>query len=215
MSDKKRRCGTFDHVAQLYDRVRPGYPEALFDDVAALSHIPSGGRILEVGCGTGQATLPLARRGYIVHCVELGANLAAVAEHKLAPYPGAKVWTGAFETWALQAESYDVVVSANAFHWLDPAVRCTRAASALKPHGAIALFWNVHVQTDLSADFFQAVQAVYERVVPMMAEQFPGLPHPDAVPTPVKDEIEQTPLFGEVTVRKYLWKTTYKAASLC
>ena len=55
---------TFDEAALLYDDVRPGYPEALFHDVVSLSGIPSGGRILEIGCGTGQATVPFARRGY-------------------------------------------------------------------------------------------------------------------------------------------------------
>jgi SAM-dependent methyltransferase len=69
----------FDEAALLYDEVRPGYPEELFDDIVALSGIPSGGRILEIGCGTGQATVPFARRGYRILCVELGKNLAAVA----------------------------------------------------------------------------------------------------------------------------------------
>jgi ubiquinone/menaquinone biosynthesis C-methylase UbiE len=54
---------TFDRTALLYDKVRPGYPEELFEDVVSLSGVPAGGRVLEVGCGTGQATLPLARRG--------------------------------------------------------------------------------------------------------------------------------------------------------
>src|SRR3712207_8384987 len=69
---------TFDGTAALYDEVRPGYPERLFEDIVSLSGVPSGGRVLEVGCGTGQATLPLARRGYEILCVELGGNLAAV-----------------------------------------------------------------------------------------------------------------------------------------
>ncbi len=54
---------TFDRAALLYDEARPGYPEALFDDVVSLSRLPPGGRILEIGCGTGQATLPFACRG--------------------------------------------------------------------------------------------------------------------------------------------------------
>jgi 2-polyprenyl-3-methyl-5-hydroxy-6-metoxy-1,4-benzoquinol methylase len=84
MADEQNRLrATIDEVALLYDAVRPGYPEALFDDVVALSGIPPGGRILEVGCGTGQATVPFARRGYRILCVELGENLAAVARHNL------------------------------------------------------------------------------------------------------------------------------------
>jgi SAM-dependent methyltransferase len=212
-TDPHQRRATFDQVALLYDQVRPGYPEALFEDVIAFSHIPYGGQILEIGCGTGQATLPLARRGYSIHCIELGAGLAAVAQRNLAPYPTAAVSIGAFETWPLQNESYSLAISATAFHWIDPAVRYHKTAQALKPSGAIALFWNSHVQTAISADFFQAVQAVYERVVPTLAKRFPGLPHPTNVPTPVKDEIEHTGLFGDVTVRTYKWDAVYTATT--
>ena len=66
--ERTKLRGVFDEAALLYHEVRPGYPEELFDDVVALSGIPSGGRILEIGCGTGQATVPLARRGYRGYC---------------------------------------------------------------------------------------------------------------------------------------------------
>ncbi len=69
---------TFNNVADLYDEVRPGYPEALIEDALTLSGIPPDGRILEIGCGTGKATLPFARRGYAMLCLELGDKLAAV-----------------------------------------------------------------------------------------------------------------------------------------
>lgn len=51
---------TFDQVADLYDRHRPGYSEALFDDLARWSAIPDRARMLEIGCGTGQASVPRA-----------------------------------------------------------------------------------------------------------------------------------------------------------
>jgi SAM-dependent methyltransferase len=185
----------------------------LFDDIIALSRIPPGGRILEIGCGTGQATIPFAQRGYDIHCIELGAQLAALAQRNLAPYPNAKVTTAAFETWPIEDEAYDLVISATAFHWIDSTVRYQKAVQALKPAGAIALFWSSHVGTEVSANFFQAVQAVYERIVPDMAAQFPGLSHPDTVPAPVKDEIERTGLFGDVTIHRYLWNRVYDSTS--
>jgi SAM-dependent methyltransferase len=63
MEERNRLRATFDRVAPLYDEARPTYPEELFDDVVSLSGIPPGGRILEIGCGTGQATVLFARRG--------------------------------------------------------------------------------------------------------------------------------------------------------
>jgi ubiquinone/menaquinone biosynthesis C-methylase UbiE len=63
MAEARDRLRTiFDEAASLYDEVRPGYPEDLFDDVISLSGIPAGGRILEIGCGTGQVTVPVAKR---------------------------------------------------------------------------------------------------------------------------------------------------------
>jgi SAM-dependent methyltransferase len=55
---------TFDEDAERYERARPGYPAELLDDLAALTGLRAGDRVLEIGPGTGQATVPLARRGY-------------------------------------------------------------------------------------------------------------------------------------------------------
>ncbi len=74
----------FETVAQLYDRARPGYPPELFDDLADMARLRSGSRVLEIGCGTEQATRPLAERGYKVVAVEIGPELAALARRKLA-----------------------------------------------------------------------------------------------------------------------------------
>jgi SAM-dependent methyltransferase len=131
-------------VATLYDEARPGYQERLFDDLASLSGTGPGSRVLEIGCGTGQATLPLARRGYRLLCVELGANLAAIARSKLTGYPGARVLASSFEDWVAEEGAFNLVVSATAFHWVDPAVRYRKSALALRQGGSLALIWNTH-----------------------------------------------------------------------
>lgn len=211
MNEKTYLRTTFDQDASLYEKVRPGYPNALFEDIIKFSKIAEDGRILEIGCGTAQATLPFAERGYAIHCIELGANLAAIAKRKLSAYPKVQVSVGNFEEYPLEERTFDLVISATAFHWIDPEVGYRKAAEVLKPDGALALFWNKPVQTQVSADFVQSIQNVYERVVPEMAKRFPGLVHPDAVPTPIKDEIDRSRLFGEVTVLKYNWETEYTA----
>jgi SAM-dependent methyltransferase len=210
-ADHQRRT-SFGQVATLYDKVRPGYPHALFEDVIAFSSLPHDGHVLEIGCGTGQATLPFARRGYSIYCLEPGASLAAVAQRNLASYPKAEVLISPFETWVEVETRFDLVISATAFHWIDPTTRYQKAAQVLKPDGAIALFWNKHVQTATSADFFKAVQGVYERIVPDTAKTFSGLPHPDEILTPVKEEIDRSGLFGAVAIRKYKWDKVYQAA---
>lgn len=210
--DRDRLRTTFDGAALLYDEVRPGYPEKLFDDVVSLSGIPPGGRVLEIGCGTGQATLPFARRSYEMLCVELGENLAAVARRNLAEYPRVEVLTADFEGVPLPEGTFDLAISATAFHWLDPAVAYPKVARALRPGGTLALFWNEHVFSDASGDFFEAAQRVYERETPEIVkpDDHKGLLRPEELPDRTA-EIEASGLFGGVIRRDYTWDVPYDA----
>ena len=144
---RERRRATFDQDAGLYDRARPGYPPALFDDLAELTGVGAGSRVLEIGPGTGQATLPLAERGCQIMAVELGPDLAAVARRKLARFPGVEIVTAAFEDWPLPAVPFDLVLAATAFHWIDPAARVVKAADALRPGGWLATITTHHSST--------------------------------------------------------------------
>jgi SAM-dependent methyltransferase len=212
--ERDRLRTTFDGTALLYDEVRPGYPEELFDDVVSLSGIPPGGRVLEIGCGTGQATLPFARQGYPILCVELGEKLAAVARSNLAPYPRAEVLTADFEDVPLPDGAFDLAISATAFHWLDPTVAYPKVARALRPGAAIALFWNEHVFSNASGGFFEAAQEVYKRETPEIVkpDDHKGLPRPEDLPDRTA-EIEASGFFGGVTRRDYAWDEPYDAES--
>ncbi|MFN6560716.1 MAG: class I SAM-dependent methyltransferase [Nostoc sp. ChiSLP01] len=213
MTEQKSQLrATFNQVALLYDQVRPKYPEVLFDDVVSLSGISPGGRILEIGCGTGQATVPFARRGYRILCIELGENLAKVARQNLTAYPQVEVHIGAFEDWATQKNAFNLVISATAFHWLDPTIAYYKTAQALSSGGAIALFWNLHVHSDASKGFFEAVQELYGRLAFELVEDDKPLPRENEVPDKT-GEIEQTGLFGEVKYRSYRWDATYNTAT--
>jgi SAM-dependent methyltransferase len=134
----------------------------MFEDLAGLAGIGPGSRVLEIGPGTGQATLPLAERGCRVVAVELGADLAAVARRNLARFPAVEVVTAAFEGWPLPSEPFDLVLAASAFHWVDPAVRVVKAADALRPGGTLATVTAHHVAGGDEA-FFAEVQRCYGR----------------------------------------------------
>ncbi|MEV7283440.1 class I SAM-dependent methyltransferase [Streptomyces sp. NPDC093252] len=206
---RRARLGRiFDEDAELYDRARPGYPDALFDDLAGMAGAGPGSRVLEVGCGTGQATVPLVRRGCRVVAVEPGARMAAVARRKLAGVAGAEVVTADFETWALPDEPFDVVLAATSFHWLDPAVRVTRAADALRAGGALAVVRTQHVRGG-TEEFFVEVQRCYERFDPATP---PGLRPAGAEAYDMAEhaaEVARGGRFGPVAVRRYEPEITY------
>lgn len=100
---------------------------------------------MEIGPGTGQATLPLAQAGYEIVAVELGAGLATVARRKIHDFRQVSIVTAPFETWDAGDELFDAAVAFNAFHWIDQGVRFKKPAELLKPNGALAVATVQHV----------------------------------------------------------------------
>jgi SAM-dependent methyltransferase len=139
---------TFDAGADGYDAARPVAAPEVFDDLVELARLAPGSRVLEIGCGTGQATLPLAERGLSILAVELGANLADVARRKLAAYPDVEIVTSSFEDWDPGDELFDAVVCFNAFHWLDPDLRFAKSAAVLGLSGSLEVFGSGFVVHD-------------------------------------------------------------------
>jgi SAM-dependent methyltransferase len=202
---------TFEQAADLYDRARPGYPDALFDDLAELAELFRGARVCEIGCGTGQASVPLAERGYGLTCVELGTQLAAVAARKLARFPHAEVINADFETWRPENADFDAVVAFTSFHWLDPAVRYAKPASLLRRGGALAVVATHHVLPADGDPFFALVQEDYDAIVPDDPQTAEGPPRPPEAIADLGDDIATTGLFENAGARRYVWDLTYTA----
>jgi len=207
-ADRDRLKTTFDEVAETYDHARPGYPEQVFEDLIALAKLPPGAHFLEIGCGTGRTTLPLARRGFAITCVELGENLAAVARRNLAPFPEVRVVVAPFETWDAGGETFDLVYAAASWHWLDSEIRYRKAASLLKPGGSLAIISGGHGFPKDADRFFFDIQDVYRELgMEPKGEQWPP-PLPEDVPD-MREEIEATGLFAEFHSRRYIWEKLY------
>lgn len=205
--ERLRLRQTFDRAAGLYDQARPEYPEALVDDLIALAGLTPDDHLLEVGCATGLATRPLARRGFRITCIELGTELAAVARQNLAEWP-VQVVQGSFEEWQ-PYERYGLVYAATAWHWIDPDLRYLRAWQALRPGGHLAIWGAGHVFPVGGDPFFDEIQDIYDEI----GEGRPpgqGQPRPGELPDD-RAEIEATGLFEVIAVRHYDWERVYHA----
>jgi SAM-dependent methyltransferase len=157
----------FGEVADLYDKARPGYPAPLMDHLAELAG-PCG-NVLDIGCGTGKATVLLAQRGLGGIGLEPDPEMARVARRNLAPFPAWSVTLGEFEEYDHPGRPFDLLTCAQAWHWLHPDQRFPRAAQLLRPGGRLALFWNR--TADDPSPIRDQIDAVY-------AELFPALsPH--------------------------------------
>lgn len=196
----RSRAESFGGVAALYDRARPSYPAALVDAL-----LPDGAqRVLDVGCGTGIAGSLLAARGCSVLGVEIDARMAEVARAK-----GLEVEISPFERREVGARRFDLVMSAQAWHWVDPHAGAAKAAEALSEEGRIGLFWN----------FGDPPAQVRERLSPVYARLEPGLEnysvllgnHPSRQQTNLAG-ITDSSQFGSAELRTFSWSRTYETA---
>lgn len=159
------RKKSFNQAAVLYDEARPSYPEPLIEDVIRITNISGDDKLLEIGAGTGKATVQFARRGFGVHCVELGDNLAAVLKAKCSDYPGITVDVDSFESWEPEAgKRFNLIYSAQAFHWIDPLIKYKKCHELLAPNGYLALFWYDDVEQESGA--FTEIKALLGDYIP-------------------------------------------------
>jgi SAM-dependent methyltransferase len=193
---------TFDGAASFYGQVRPSYPEQIIEDILSLSGISKQGRILEVGVGTGQITLPFAKRGYKIVGLELGPALAEQARKNLQNYHNIKIETTAFEDWQSQ-EKFDLFLSAQAFHWVEPAFGLRKVAEVLKELGAIALVWNQDVSQETA--FYIAATPLYDKYVPDQ----PNRPTPEEAVGRYRLALSQSVYVQELQERSVTWEITY------
>lgn len=201
---------TFDGVAALYDQARPSYPAAVFSDVIALSGVNANARALEIGCGTGHATQEFAVRGLTIDCVELGENMAALARERLAGFPRVRIEVADFDKWATGLH-YDLVYSATAYHWLDPATRQQNIARVLRPSGWLAFWRNRHIRNGSSDGFVEETQKIYASEAPELVTERAGLPGPREILDREREELSPQ-LFEEPVYRVYFWSVRSSAS---
>jgi SAM-dependent methyltransferase len=161
-----KRKDLYSPVALAYDRVRPRYPQQL---LARLPSLPDRAQILEIGCGTGIATVALAELGYSVLAVEPSLEMCKVARKNCAMYPNVEIHNSLFEDWELTETKFDAVMAATSWHWVSLDIAYPKAAAALKDHGALILLWNVVPQP--ADDIFHLLEPVYQIHAPSLADR--------------------------------------------
>jgi SAM-dependent methyltransferase len=208
---RRSRRELFDQAAEYYEAARPKYPDRLFDDLLAAVAVRTA-RVLEIGPGTGQATLPLLEQGCSVVAVELGPRLAARLRARVAGFPNATVIAGSFEEVDLPPASFDVVTAATAIHWIDPDVRYRRAHQLLRPGGVVAVIELIQVRGMQTPDFFEVAHPIYARYREAERRRpLPEAPDADTVQPRELAEIEACGLFDPAQVFRYRWDQRYTA----
>ncbi|WP_019535271.1 class I SAM-dependent methyltransferase [Paenibacillus ginsengihumi] len=202
------RKNTFNEVAKEYDRYRPDYPDELFADIAEYAGLRPDSDLLEIGCGTGQATKGFVQRGFDrLTCIELGEQLAALTREKFKERPNVQVIHSSFEAWSSD-KRFDAAVSGTAFHFIEPQSSGYRKVhELLREGGSIALFWTVHVAS--GDPVFQHIRDCYKRHAPQLDDS-----RKPTVEQVIEDRTRLTladGLFEDLSVRQYRWNDAYSA----
>jgi SAM-dependent methyltransferase len=200
MHEDRARALSFGGVASLYDKARPSYPPALVDALMAFS--PR--RVLDVGCGTGKASRLLVERGCDVLGIEPDPAMAAIARGH-----GITVEEATFETWEPGGRTFDLIVSGQAWHWVNPELGVVKAASLLPPGGHLGVFWN-RGRPDSAAQ--GALETVYRRLAPEIADTNVAI-KPSEEPRDRLREFAHGHLFSDIEARAFPWDTTYDRES--
>jgi SAM-dependent methyltransferase len=203
----------FGSVAELYDRTRPSYPIALVDDVLEFAGAAAGAHAVEIGAGTGKATALFAARGLSIVALEPSREMAQIARRNLARYDRVVIDEVEFEAWR-PPRRFELVFSAQAWHWVSADDRCTRARNALVDGGALAVFWNRPRWN--SSPLRDELARAYDRAAPELAAgaggpgpMRPGTHAPRAWSRDWERELRAATGFESAESRSYSWHEEY------
>lgn len=212
---------SFGVDAQRYDQARPGYPAALVTRIVAKSpgphvrdiadaHAPGTGTgtgtdVLDIGCGTGIAARQFQAAGCTVLGVEPDARMAAFAQSR-----GLNVEVATFEAWQPAGRTFDAVVAAQSWHWVDPSTGATKAAQVLRPGGRLAIFGHAY---EPPAEVAEPFAAAYRRAAPDSPFSNGPARRPldlyRAAYAKVADTINKTGHFHDTEQWRFDWEQSY------
>ncbi|MCB0317338.1 MAG: methyltransferase [Bdellovibrionales bacterium] len=203
-------CRTsFDEIAKLYDEARPCYPQQLVKDVFRHAELPiENPKILEIGSGTGKATENFVFPKCEFHCIEPGLKSIKIARNKLASFKNLHFTNARFEEWNNPGEKFDLVISGQAFHWLDVDLGLVKVADVLKVNACFALFWNTLAPD--SSDLDIVLDQIYHKYVPFLSRNLVES-LPDETIIELQTKLRNSGKFERVITKRYTWTIDYSA----
>jgi SAM-dependent methyltransferase len=178
---------SFELVADVYERARPGYPQEAIDWIADRLDLRLDRIVLDLGAGTGKLTRSLVDTGARVIAVEPGDAMRAVLERAV---PQAEAMRGSAEDIPLPTASVDAIAIGQAFHWFRHDVAMPELHRVLRPRGGVALIWNTR---DPELPLHREIGELIAPFVP------PDRPAPDEW----SRQLGESELFGPLELRQF------------
>lgn len=167
----------FDNNYKLYDKVRPEYPDALYDDILTYKPLVKSSRVFEIGIGTGKATQFFIDFRCQIASVEPGPKMAKFVRNKYKDYDDFSCYNMTFEKYMGMNNTFDLIYSATAFHWLDQKIAFEKSFKLLKSDGVLARF-AYHAGRDTShPELMAEIDKLYAEYMPSDKEYKPYSEH--------------------------------------
>ncbi len=198
----------FDEIANVYRAARPDYPEALIEDIVSYADLKGSDKILEIGCGTGQATKSFAKRGFPIVAMDPGPEMLRRAREELADFSSVEFLETTFEGSPATQGEFRLIVAAQSWHWVSAEMRFAKAAEALSPDGSLAIFG--HVPVGLPAPLLARFKEIYLRHTGKWGPPPEAWYLPDG---PFKGWFDESGMFGPVTHKSYPWQWPHTTSS--
>jgi SAM-dependent methyltransferase len=202
--ERAKRALVFGEVAEQYDRARPTYPPELVDHVVAAIPDAPNSRVLEVGAGTGKATVLFAPRVGSLVALEPDPAMATIAERHARSLDGVSVVVDGFENWVTTLPPFDAILAAHCWHWVDPRIAYSKAGALIRPEGVLAAFWNV---PDIErSPLYGPINDAYREHAPSLEDKTASTRRS------FRDTVARHPGFRIAEQREFDWDLDYTAA---
>lgn len=198
----------FKDVIADYEIARPGYPEELFNDIVHFSKLKSNANILEIGSGPGQATDYFVKNNYSITGLEIEEKQVQYLLKKYSKHNNFNSICSSFEDFECKNETFDLIFSATAFHWIKPEVGYPKAYNLLKEGGTIAVFWHMASVVEPKTEMLVEIQNIYRKIAPEF-DDYLSLDEAEELHNLRFKEIQTNNLFDKPISKIYRWDDEY------
>ncbi|MED1203956.1 class I SAM-dependent methyltransferase [Heyndrickxia acidicola] len=200
----------FNDIISDYEIARPGYTFELFKDIVEYAGIKNDAKILEIGSGPGQATDYFVKNHYSITGLELGEKQVEFLLNKYSKYKNFKAVCTSFENYTCDQETYDLIFSATAFHWIKPETGYPKAYGLLKSGGVMAVFWHMSSIVEPKTEMLDHIRNIYRKHAPEL-DTFISENEAEGLHNRRISEIQTNHLFSEPITKIYRWNEEYSA----
>lgn len=198
----------FNQIISDYAIARPGYPSELYDDIVEFSMLKQDAEILEIGAGPGQATDYFVKNGYSITALEIGNEQVRYLSDKYSGYRNFKPICSSFENYNCLSETYNLVFSATAFHWIEPEIGYPKAYNLLKKNGTLAVFWHMYSIIREPSEMFNEICKIFQKYAPEL-DDFISNDEAEALNRLRFSQIQTNKLFDKPDYKVYRWIDEY------